>query len=233
MLQRIFLFCLLWENTCLAEGKMAFTVSMPQPSSHTYHVTFRCEGLKGELHDFNMPQWSPGYYGIGDYARNVSNFHATEASGHELGWEKVAKNTWRVVAENASTVVLQYDVFGNTAFAATNYLGDDRGYLSPSGLFVNLAGNLQQPVTVAIQLPPTWKQISTGLEPVKGQAQTFEAPDFDVLYDSPILIGNQERLQFEVKGVPHYVAIENVPAEVDRTKMVADLKTMVTSPRPN
>ena len=48
---------------------MAFTVSMPQPANHTYHVTLRCDGLEGELQDFKMPQWSPGYYGISDYAR--------------------------------------------------------------------------------------------------------------------------------------------------------------------
>ena len=45
---------------------MVFTVSMPQPATHILHVTFRCEGLKGELQDFKMPAWSPGYYGIGD-----------------------------------------------------------------------------------------------------------------------------------------------------------------------
>ena len=38
---------LLFSGISLAEGPMAFTVSMPQPSSHIYHVTFRCEGLQG------------------------------------------------------------------------------------------------------------------------------------------------------------------------------------------
>jgi predicted metalloprotease with PDZ domain len=229
MLKRTVLIFLLGTGVSWAQGKMAFTVSMPQPSSHNYHVTFRCEGLKGALQDFKMPQWSPGYYGIEDYARNVSGFHAADLAGHELAWEKVTKNTWRVVTDNATGVVLEYDVFGNTAFSASNYLGEDRGYLLESGLFMNLAGHLQQPVTVTIHRPSNWKTISTGLEPVNGRADTFEAPDFDVLYDSPILIGNQERFEFEVKGVPHYVAVENVPAEVDRTRMVADLKTMVTA----
>jgi len=84
-------------------------------------------------------------------------------------------------------------------------------------------------VTVAIQPPAIWRHISTGLETVTGQANTFEAQDFDELYDCPILIGNQERFQFDVEGVPHYVAVENVAADVDRPKMVADLKAMVTS----
>ncbi|MBZ5582596.1 MAG: PDZ domain-containing protein, partial [Acidobacteriia bacterium] len=219
----------LFAGACLADGKMAFTVSMPQPANHTYHVTFRCDALQGELHDFKMPQWSPGYYGIADYARNVSNFHAEDASGHALAWEKVTRNTWRVVAAHSAAVVLNYDVFGNTSFAANSYLGEDRGYIAPSGMFVHLAGQLRHPLTVEIRLPANWKRISTGLEPVKGKPNIFEAADFDVLYDCPILMGNQEYLQFDVKGVPHFVAIENVAADVDRRKMVADLKTMVAT----
>jgi predicted metalloprotease with PDZ domain len=40
-------------------------------------------------------------------------------------------------------------------------------------------------------------------------------------------MGSQELLRFEVQGVPHDVAIENVPAAVDRQKILADLKKMV------
>ncbi len=176
-----------------------------------------------------MPVWSPGYYGIGDYSRNVSNFRAEDGGGHALPWEKVSKNTWRVAAGNVPSIVLNYDVFGAISFAANNYLGEDRAYLSPSGTFVHVPGMTQHPVTVAIQLPANWKQIATGLEPVNGKPNTFSAADFDVLYDSPILMGNQEYLHFEVKGVPHYVAMENVPGSVDRPKMLADLKRMVTA----
>ena len=176
-----------------------------------------------------MPAWSPGYYGIGDYSRNVSNFRVEDGAGHALPFEKTARSTWRVAAGNAPAMVLNYDVFGNTSFAANTYVTEDRAYLSPSGIFVYLPGQIQHPVTVTIQMPAGWKQISTGLEPVKGKPDTLSAPDFDVLYDAPILIGNQEYLQFAVKGVPHYVAIEFVPESVNRPKMLADLQKMVTA----
>ncbi len=55
------------------EGTMAFTVSMEQPATHIYHVVFRYEGLKSGIQDFRMPVWSPGYYGIFDFAKNVQN----------------------------------------------------------------------------------------------------------------------------------------------------------------
>ena len=215
--------------TCAAAGNMAFTVSMPQPASHTYHVDFRCDGLTGAVQDFKMPQWSPGYYGIGNYARYVSNFRAEDGGGRPLQWEKVSRNTWRVVADNAPAIALHYDVYAAIAFPANSYLGEDRGYISPATLFVHPAGALNHSVTVRLEMPKNWSRISTGLDMRKGSPDTFEAPDFDVLYDCPILLGNQEHLQFEVKGVPHHVAIENVAADVDRARMSADLKSIVTA----
>src|ERR1039457_3256561 len=134
-----------------AADTMAFTVSMPQPATHTLHVTFRCQGLKGELQDFKMPAWSPGYYGIGDYSRKISNFRAEDDAGHALPFEKTAKNTWRVVAANSRAILVNYDVFGATSFAANTYVGEDRAYLSPSGVFLHVAGALQHPVTATMR----------------------------------------------------------------------------------
>ncbi len=210
-----------------APVKMAFTVSLPERAAHRLHVMVRCEGLAGELHDFKMPVWSPGYYGIGDYARNVSNFRAADGAGRPLPSEKISKNTWRVAAGNAPIVSIDYDVFGATSFAANTYIGEDRAYLSPSSVFVYLPEALHLPVGVTIEEPAGWKQIATGLEPAPGKPHTFEAADFDVLYDCPILMGNQESLEFHVRGVPHYVALENVAAGVSRPKMLADLQKIV------
>src|SRR5215471_6602998 len=124
-------------RACLAAGQMSFVVSMPQPASHTLHVVFRCEQLTGEMHDFQLPQWSPGFYGIGNYWRYISNFRAEDGTGHDLGWEKVSPNTWRVIAAGAPVVVLSYDVYANVTFPANSYVGEDRAYLSPGTMFMH------------------------------------------------------------------------------------------------
>lgn len=206
---------------------MAFTVSLEQPATHIYHVTFRCDGLKGELQDFEMPEWMPGYYGIMNYPDFVSNFQVANGAGHALPWEKVSKYTWRVAAGSAPSIVATYDVTATRSFAASNYLGEDRAFIAPGGVFMYVAGHVNHPVTISIKLPAGWKQIASGLDVVSGKTNTFSAPDFDLLYDCPILMGNQEMYHFDVRGIPHSVAVENVPASVDRPKMVADLKTMV------
>ena len=209
------------------EDTLAFTVSMPHAGSHQFHVALRCEGLRGETQDFKMPVWTPGFYRVLDYAQYVRGFRAEDDAGRELAWEKVAGNTWRVVTGNAAAIALNYDVEAAVSFVARNYIDDTRAFIAPAGLFMHLAGRIQHPVTVAFQMPAGWARVSTGLDPVAGRLNTFFAPDFDVLYDSPILMGNQEVEQFSVEGRPHTMVIENVPAGVNREKMASGLRLMV------
>jgi predicted metalloprotease with PDZ domain len=207
----------------------AFTVSIAQPATHTAHIVLRCDGLTGEFQDFKMPAWMPGYYRILDYAKNVTNFHAADSRGRELGWERVGKNAWRVITGGAASIRLDYDVSGTVRFAAQTYISEDRAYLAPPATFLHIAGKLDRPATVTFEQPAGWKTVATGLDTVPGKPGTYRASDFDVLYDAPILIGDQELQHFEVNGVPHDVAIENVPESVSRPQMMRDLQRMVES----
>ncbi|MFA5816441.1 MAG: hypothetical protein WC865_12555 [Bacteroidales bacterium] len=208
------------------ESKMAFTVSMEQPASHYYHVELRYTGITAESVDLKMPVWTPGYYMILDLAKNVVEFNATDASGKLLVFGKTAKNTWHITTAGVKTLMVSYYVFANRTSVAEPYLAENRGFISPTGVFMHVDGKLNQPVTVTVNPYSEWKQVSTGLDPVKGVANTFTAPDFDRLYDCPILVGNQEVLAFEFKGIPHAIAIEK-PGTCDREKLTADLKRIV------
>ena len=209
-------------------GTMAFTVSMDQPNSHYYHVEFRCGGLKGDAQDFKMPVWMPGYYRIMDYSRYVINFNAHDGAGDPLAWTKTTKNTWHVTTANAPQVLVSYDVYAFTVFVGNNYLDDQRGYIVGPGIYMHVAGMINHPVTVTFKPYKTWR-VANGLDPVPGQSNTFSAPDFDLLYDCPVMFGDFEELHFDVKGIPHTVVIERFPSAVDRNKIVSDLQTIVTT----
>jgi predicted metalloprotease with PDZ domain len=207
-------------------GTLAFTVSMERPSTHYYHVVFRCEGMEGDTQDFKMPAWTPGYYRIMDYARNVVSFRAEDGAGNPLAWEKVTKNTWRVQSGQAAVITVSYDVYAFAQSVADSYLDEDRGFIVPAGVFMHPAGQIRHPVSVAVKPYQSWSGIATGLEPAEGRPNTFFATDFDILYDCPILLGNLEILPFEVQGIPHAFAGNNL-GSFDRGKFVADLKRMV------
>jgi predicted metalloprotease with PDZ domain len=69
-----------------------------------------------------------------------------------------------------------------------------------------------------------WKRVSTGLDRISDW--DFHAPNYDVLVDSPIEVGNQYVDAFEVEGIEHEVSIFG-PAPVDRRKFVDDIKAIV------
>jgi len=209
-------------------GTMAFTVSMDQPNTHYYHIEFRCDGLGGDAQDLKMPVWMPGYYRIMDYSKDVVNFKAVDGAGHPLSWAKTTKNTWHVKTANAPQFVVSYDVYAFTVFVGNNYLDDQRGYIVGPGTYMHIAGMINRPVTVTFKPYRSWS-VANGLDPVPGQPNTFSAPDFDLLYDCPTMFGNFEQLQFDVKGIPHTIVLERIPASVDRNKIVADFKTIVTT----
>jgi predicted metalloprotease with PDZ domain len=209
-------------------GSMAFTVSIERPTTHYVHVDLKCDAAAGEVLEFKLPAWTPGYYMITDYARNVSGFRARDGAGRPLAWEKISKNAWTVKAEAAGVVVVSYDVYAFARSVVESSVDDGQAFLSPASLFLYVSGRLRRPVTLTLATPPEWQRVSTGLEPLEGRPYTFFAPDFDVLYDSPVLIGNQEILPFEVRGIPHSFVGRDL-GKFDRPRFVADLKAMVES----
>src|SRR3546814_17425117 len=66
---------------------------------------------------------------------------------------------------------------------------------------------LELPSTVKIMPDPSWKKISTGLEADPDDPFLLSSPNYDILADSPIEIGNQDVIRFTAAGVPHEVAI--------------------------
>ena len=205
---------------------MSLTVSMEEPNTHYYHVVFNCEGIKGDTMDFKMPAWSPGYYRVLNFAQNVSNFEAEDGDGKKIAWEKKGENIWQVKSAETSSIVLNYDMRARGRGVAESNLDEKKGYISPTGVFMYVDGGIQHPVSVTIKPYEKFKKISTGLEPVKGKENTFTAANFDILYDCPIYVGNQEVIAFEIDGIPYKLAVDGTD-DFNRETAVSVLKRIV------
>ena len=203
-------------------------VSMENPNNHYFHVEMECKGLDLDTCHFVMPAWTPGYYWILNLSGNVTNFSASDIEGNELNYTKSDKNTWDIYAANSGPINISYDVFALKASVAEPFLDDGRAFISPTGIFMYPKGKKECPVMVEIIPPENWKQINTGLQKVENQVNTFFASNFDVLYDSPVLIGNQENWSFEVDGIPYILAKENL-ASLDVSTYIDDLKKIISS----
>ena len=207
-----------------AEAKISYQVSFSEPQAHYTDVEMKISGLRQKTVDVKMPVWAPGSYLVREFAKNVEGF---SASGNgALKSQKISKNTWRIEAGNSNTITVNYRVYAFEISVRTSFVDVAHAFLSPTGIFMYVDGLIDHPSTVTIKPYKGWTKISTGLEAVKGKQNTFFAPNFDVLYDSPIEIGNHDTFEFTASGVKHEVAMYG-GGNYDKNRLAADMTKII------
>ena len=226
--------------------RINYLVSMDDARNHNFRVTMTLEGVSDDTLVLKMPVWTPGYYWIQNYPKNLSRLEITDAAGQKCAFRKISKNVWKVVTGGAETVTASWVIYGNNHSVADAFIDTTHAFIVPAALFLYPEGELWSPCEVTFDLYPGWTTISTGLEPVttpagqvqaagsagseqlNGPGRTFSASCYDVLFDSPILAGNQEVMTFTVNSVPHQIAVLN-PGSYDREALKRDYAKVVES----
>jgi predicted metalloprotease with PDZ domain len=209
------------------KGSLHYTVSMQDRNNHIFHVQLSCTGWDEDTAVLKMPNWMPGYYQFMDYAAQVRNFSAKDTRGMQWAANRVNANTWKLPIKKGKAFTVDYDIVATRKFVANPYIDSTHAYIIPAGLFFYIDGHLNSPVKVKVNTTADWKNIATGLEPVTGQPNEFSAPDFDIRYDSPLLVGKLEELpSFTVNGARHRF-IGYQMGEFDRKMFMENLEKMV------
>lgn len=206
--------------------EISYTVAMSKPSTHLLEVEMRLNWSQMPAQaELKMPVWTPGSYLIREYARHVQDFAVKGASGAELAWRKINKNTWQVDTKGAKELIVTYRVYANELTVRTNELNDEHGFWNNAATLMFVKGHLAAPSTVTVQPFGDWK-VATGLPKVDGQANTFRAENFDILYDSPFEVSNFKEVNFDVEGKPHRLIFSG-EGNYDEKKTAADVAKIV------
>ncbi|MEO8648124.1 MAG: PDZ domain-containing protein [Acidobacteriota bacterium] len=207
-------------NTAQSKPEIRYTVSMPEPWTHLLAVEMRLKWDRAPAAvDLKMPVWTPGSYLVREYARHVQDM-AANSSGRELAWSKINKNTWRIETAAAAEAVITYRVYAHELTVRTNDLNDGHAFWNNAALLLFPAGQLDLPSTVTVKPFGKWK-VATGLPKVSGSANTFRAPNYDILYDSPFEVSDFRETEFAVRGKPHRMIISG-EGNYDIKKIAAD-----------
>ncbi|TAD98760.1 MAG: M61 family peptidase [Bacteroidetes bacterium] len=203
-------FCLslffLYASNLVAQ-KLSYTLSVSKPHTHYVEVSVKIEGIKKDFIDFKMPVWAPGSYLVREFSKNVEGESAEDASGKALPLEKVRKNTWRITTNKSETVSFSYKVYAYEVSVRTSFIDAAHAHLVPTSIFVYPDGMLDLPSTIQIKTFADWKEISTGLAMIGNDKFMLSSPNYDVLADSPIELGNQKIYDFTADNIPHKIAV--------------------------
>ncbi|MGB5736543.1 MAG: peptidase M61, partial [Thiohalocapsa sp.] len=204
----------------------------PARASRDAEITYRIRPLRPESHQFDlellipksvtdaiggaltlsMPAWIPGSYMIRDFARNVGRLTATGAGG-SLDVVKLDKQTWRIDGVEGP-LHIAYPVHAWELSVRAAYLDRTRGYFNGPSLLLRVHGGDHHPCRLEL-LPPDgddyadWR-VATSLR--RGDAEpwgfgSYLADDYEDLIDHPVELGRFDLLEFQVRGVPHWMAI--------------------------
>ncbi|MFI5205178.1 MAG: M61 family metallopeptidase, partial [Flavobacteriales bacterium] len=180
-----------------------YMLTMPKPHTHYFEVEMKVTGWNKPVAEIKMPVWAPGSYLVREFAKNVDYFSATQ-NGTALKFLKTDKNTWTVTTQGAKEFTVKYNVYSNELSVRTSFIDDSHGFVSGTSVFMYVNGIRENAGTLKIVPHESFKNISTSLEKKEG---TYTFPDYDILVDCPIEIGNHEIFYFEAAGVKHEVAM--------------------------
>lgn len=199
---------------------------MTKPWTHLLEVEMRVRWNKMPAKtELKMPVWTPGSYLIREYARHVQNFSAADVNGNAVIWQKINKNTWQIDTKGLKEFVVNYKVYANELTVRTSELNDQHAFITPAALFLFPKDWIKAPSTVKINPFGNWK-VATGLPKVAGQTNVFRAENYDILYDSPIEIGDFKEIDFTVRDKPHKFVV-NGEGNYDLKKIAEDTTKII------
>jgi predicted metalloprotease with PDZ domain len=211
---------------------------MNAPETHYFEVETVIPGVasRSEKVRLIMPVWTPGSYLVREFSRNVLEFRATDGdTGKPLKSYKDSKNSWVVETPNQYPVIkIQYRIYAFEYTVDTSYLDTRHAIINGASVFMYVEGRENEEILLTIMPFSKWKVIATSLEQTDDsknqiaydQPRSYRIPNFDILVDSPIEIGNQDIESFEVEGITHEVSMFG-PKPIDPKNFVSDLKKIV------
>jgi predicted metalloprotease with PDZ domain len=206
---RVLLFTtiLVIHSTALAQRRDAFhidyTVSVASVDEQLFHVTTDIKNINELRLDLALPTWTPGWYTVENYFKNVLRFKITDSKGNRIEPQMIHKQTWRVETKGLDSIKVEFDYHATVLALNQAKITSDFAFFTGTELFLEPLGHRGSPSTVRFEVPKDWKVISALKE--TSDPMTFTATDYDTLVDCPTEMGAFDVTQFQVEGKPHYL----------------------------
>ena len=206
---------------------IAYRIAMPEPATHLYEIAIDIDGVRSSALPLQLPVWSPGRYGRMDFAKNIQDFRATNASGTPLAWDKTNGSRW-VVSTKGGPVRVTYRVFANALSGTFSVLDTAHANWNGAGLFMYVEEHKPDPVTLTIAPPAGWRVINGDTKATGQLVYRFE--NYDRLVDTPTEVAAAFLVDsFVVDGRTYRTVVHHngAPPAGARARFVRDVERIV------
>ena len=219
------------EQSRRTDPQIDYTVTLP-PSKTVYVLELRIHNAPNPAR-LVIPNWAPGAYRLMNAGANISGFAAftDDGRGEALSFTQDSPISWSVNTNGAASIVVRYatGLSDTAAWHRPNnrwFLRATSGMIDGPRTFMYLDGWKLTPAHVTLRLPAGWR-VATGLVPTTDSA-TYWAPSYDVLIDSPILVGHFLSYTFTAAGRPHRAVVDIGGAQATAAPVFVDMLKRIT-----
>lgn len=201
------------------DPKVDYTITVKPGDYSRYYVEMAIANAPKQAR-LRIAAWAPGGYRLLDADKNIKQLVALAESGDTLAVVHDAKLSWTINTKNAKRVTVRYATVLQGPTPNDWFLGETAGMVNGPRTYLYLEGWQLTPSHVTFRLPEGWG-VATGLRPTADR-NVFWAPSYDVLVDSPALLGQFASYYFRAGGVPHRIAfaLGGVAPSFDTTAFV-------------
>jgi predicted metalloprotease with PDZ domain len=207
--RHLIILALLTPAAAAGAQTVKYEVSVPSPADRLFHVKADFPATGKDTLFLSLPAWSPGAYEIQNYARYVRHFTASSPAGRPLFWDRLDKDTWRVVTGKSDRVTVAFDFLADTIDLSLARITGDFGQFLGTNLFLYEEGQLGRPADVRFALPAGWR-VTTALRPPSVAGGPYTASTYDELADAMTFVGKHSVDSIQVQG--HWIRIALWPA---------------------
>lgn len=213
---------------------VSFSVNLMDRSNDTYKVTVIPPKLDTNNNIFQFASTAPGTYQVMDIGRYVSNFKALDKHGNEIATEQISTNQFHLghpenivkitynIAETWDTPVSKDNIYLMCGTSIEN----DHTLINGQAVFGYFKGMQNTPISIRLDYPEQW-QIGTAL--TKTADHTYYAEDYDMVVDSPILLGNLTTASVNVQGTNVDIYTYSKTGLIASEQILESMKNMLLS----
>lgn len=222
----LFIFVVFNFQNAFAQGKsdlqIDYTVQLSNPETKQFHITTEIKNIKQARLDLSLPTWTPGWYVVENYGKNLLRFKITDANGKTLPHTMSRKQTWNIDTKNVKEIRVEYDYYADVLALNQAKIAKDFAFFTGIELFLQPEGHRNAPSKVHFQIPNSWKLVSALKE--TSDPMIFTADNYDVLVDAPTEMGNFDAVKFDIDGKPHtFVAYPAGSFNAEKTKAFTEM----------
>ncbi|MCS6831527.1 MAG: PDZ domain-containing protein [Armatimonadota bacterium] len=204
-------------------SKVAILVQLEDPSQRAFTMEYNLQNVESRTITIAIPTWTPGWYQTMPYSEGIQEMRAENEQGEPLAVQPVNHYSWRIETGGTRTVRLSYRVLareeGMGFFGVA--MGPRHAFINGAAAFVYEVDSKKAPHEVRFRLPAGW-QVATAMDfhsqselrPFGDVRDTFVAPNYDELIDSPIQMGQFEVRDFRARGVPMRVVFASEAGDI-------------------